>query len=106
MTATYWGLLGSTLAVLIEFSFKKLPGGYMMWAWLWVPGGVAVNYIVYRLLTSPGTSMIDAFIIWTFSTILLRLALSVFVLQEYITPGTWAALGLLIVARVLQLYWK
>lgn len=83
-----------------------LPGPWWHYLWAWVPLQTAVGYCVYRLVTVPGTNLLEAFVIWSFSTIVLRISVSVVLLNDPVSRGTWAALGLVIMARVAQNTWR
>ena len=100
-----WALLAGGTAVGCEYLYRTLPGPWLSYLWAWVPLQVFVGYCVYRLVTIPGTSLIDAFIVWTFVTIGLRVTISSFLLGDQISNGTWFALALMLLARVAQVGW-
>ena len=106
MSATLWALLAGSLAVGCEYAYRTLPGTWWHYLWAWVPLQTFIGYCVYRLVNTPGTSLIDAFIVWTFATVFLRLAASVWLLGETLRPGVAAALALVLVARVVQVTWR
>jgi len=43
--------------------------------------------------------------VWALSTTALRVMVSVFLLIDFVKPGTWFALCLLVLARVAQTFW-
>lgn len=51
-------------------------------------------------------TLIGAFVVWTFATLFARVAVCVFVLHDRVPPGTWAALALIVLARIIQQVWK
>jgi hypothetical protein len=103
--ATLWGLAAAVPAVLAEYLYRTLPGPWHHYLYLWVPMQLTIGYCIYRLVTIPGTPLMDAFIVWAFSTTFIRVALSVFVLHDVVKGGTWFALALLVLARVAQSFW-
>lgn len=101
--ATLWGLSAAIPAVLVEVTYRYIgPGVWVRYLWLWVPAQLLIGYSVYRLVTTPRTSLLDAFIVFAFSTTFMRVAASVFLLKDDVKPGTWVALVLLVLARVAQ----
>lgn len=106
MSAAWWGFAGASVAILCEYLYRVLPGSWWSYLWAWIPLQVGVGYCVYRLVTAPGTSLLDAFVVWTFSTIVLRIIVSVALLHDKVPNGTWAALALIVVARIAQVSWK
>ena len=105
MQLALWGLVAAVPAVSAEYLYRVLPGPWSRYLWLWVPIGLTVSYAIYRLVTTPKTSLIGAFVVWAFSTTIIRVFLSVVILRDTIDSGTWAALGLVVAARVVQLVW-
>lgn len=103
--ATLWGLTAAIPAVLAEYLYRTLPGPWWQYLWLWTPMGWLISYSIYRLVTIPQTTLIDAFVVWAFSTTTMRVVVSVVFLGDIVRPGTWVALGLLIVARAIQAFW-
>ena len=103
--ATLWGLGAAIPAVLAEYLYRVLPGPWHAHLYLWVPLQIAIGYCVYRLVTIPQTSLLDAFIVFAVSTTAMRVFVTVFILEDTVRLGTWYALGLVIVARFTQAYW-
>jgi hypothetical protein len=103
--ATYWGLAAAVPAVLAEYLYRTLPGPWSQYLYLWVPMQLAIGYCIYRLVSIPNTALMDAFIVWAFSTTFMRVAISVLVLRDQVKGGTWFALGLLLMARIAQTFW-
>lgn len=104
--ASWWALTGASLAILCEYLYRVLPGSWWSYVWAWIPLQCAIGYTVYRLVTTPGATLLDAFVVWTFSTIILRIGVSVFLLHDKVPPGTWAALVLVVTARIAQGVWR
>ena len=103
--ATVWGLTAAVPAVLAEYLYRTLPGPWWTHLYLWVPLQMSIGYCVYRLVTSPQTTLIDAFVVWAFSTTFLRVVVTMFLLGDKVKEGTWFALVLLVLARVAQARW-
>ena len=106
MGATGWGFLAAILAIGTEYLYRTLPGAWLSHLYAWVPLQLGIGYCVYRLVTTPNTSLVDAFIVWAFSTASLRLFVSLVLLHDTIHAGTWVAFGLVLGARVVQLVWR
>lgn len=103
--ATLWGLGAAIPAVLAEYLYKTLPGPWWHYLWIWMPFQLTIGYCIYRLVTIPNTALLDAFVVWAFSTTFMRVFISVVLLHDHIKGGTWFALGLLFMARVAQVFW-
>lgn len=105
--AVLWGLFAAVPAVTAEFCYKRWPADWSWWYGLplWIPLQLMIGYGVFRLVQVPNTTLIDAFIVWAFATTVMRVVVSVAILQEQIPGGTWFALGLLVMARVAQAFW-
>ncbi len=105
---TFWGLSAGVPAVLAEYLYRIFArNGFPWWYGLpvWVPMQLLIGYSIFRLVTVPNTTLLDAFVVWALSTTLLRVFASVVLLQDNVQSGTWFALGLLIMARIAQSFW-
>lgn len=103
--ATWWGLTAAVPAVLAEYLYRTISGPWWHYLYLWLPIQLTIGYSIYRLVTVPQTTLLDAFVVWAFSTTFMRVLLSTLVLHDSIKPGTWFALGLIIMARIAQVFW-
>lgn len=103
--AAWWGIAAAGPAVLNEYLYRTLEGPWWKYLWLWAPTQLAISYCIYRLVTIPNSSLLDAFVIWAFSTTAMRVVISVVFLGDVIKGGTWFALALLCMARVAQTFW-
>lgn len=103
--AVWWGLAAALPAVLAEYLYRTLPPPWWHWIWLWMPLQLSIGYCIYRLVSIPNTALLDAFVVWAFSTTMMRVVVSVIFLHDDIKGGTWFALALLVMARVAQTYW-
>lgn len=97
---TTWGLLGGSVAILCEYLYRVLPGAWTQYLWIWVPAQTFVGYCVYRLVTTPNTDLIAAFVVFSFSTLVLRVSVATLLLDDKVPLGSWIALALMIAARV------
>jgi hypothetical protein len=103
LNAGVWWALGAAFpAVLAEYLYRRLDGPWEEYWYLWTPIALSVSYCICQLVRTPNTTLLDAFVVWAFSTTAMRVAISIGVLGEEIKLGTWAALGLLILARAAQ----
>ena len=105
MNPTLWGLLAAIPAVLAEYLYRVLPGPWLTYWYLWVPMQLSIGYCICQLVREPNTTLLDAFVVWAFSTTALRVVVSVFILGDTVKGGTWFALGLLTMARIAQTFW-
>jgi len=103
--AALWGLAAAVPAVAAEYLYRRLEGGWFENLWIYAPISLSISYCIYRLVTIPQTTLLDAFVVWAFSTTLLRVFVSVMILGDPIKGGTWVALGLLLAARFAQTFW-
>ena len=103
--ATIWGLAAAVPAVLAEYLYRTLPGPWHHYLYLWVPLQLTIGYSIYRLVSIPNTALMDAFVVWAFSTTFMRVFISLLILRDTVKGGTWFALGLLLMARVAQTFW-
>lgn len=109
MLSIMWSLIAAASAIGAEYLYRTLPGlpgNWLRYIWLWTPMQLLTGYCIYRLVTVPGTPLVGALILWSFATIGVRIIVSAFVLHDKIPPGTWAALGLLVIARIVQSTWR
>ncbi len=106
--ATYWALGAALPAVTAEYLYRRLAqSDGVWWHWLpvWTPLQLAIGYCVYRMVSVPNTTLLDAFVIWAFSTTAMRVFVTLVLLGDPVKGGTWFALGLLVMARVAQTFW-
>lgn len=103
--AVLWGLAAAIPAVFAEYLYRTITGSWWTYLWIWTPLQLTIGYSVYRLVTIPHTTLLDAFVVFAFSTTAMRVVVSVVVLGDEVVQGTWIALGLVILARVAQTWW-
>jgi hypothetical protein len=106
MHATLWSIGGGILAIGSEYLYRSMPGPWSRHLWLWLPLTLGISLCVHHIVNTPGVSLLGSFIIWTATTLILRTIVCVFILHDTVTPGTWAAIVLLVIARIIQQVWK
>lgn len=104
--AFIWGFGAAAVAVAAEYFYRIMPPPWWHHLHIWTPMQLWIGYCIYRLVTIPGQNLIGAFVVFALCTTAFRLFTSMVLLRESIGPGTWCALGLLLLARVLQSTWK
>ncbi len=102
---TLWSLVAAAVAVACEYGYRVMPNPWSHW-YIFAPAQIFIGYAVYKIVTVPNTPLIGALIVWSFATIAMRVVVSAVVLRDHIAPGVWAALALLLMARVTQTFWK
>ena len=103
--AAFWGLVAAIPAVLAEYLYRVLPGPWWQYLWIWIPFSLSISYAINRLVKVPQTALLDAFVIWAFSTMALRVVVTLALLRDPVRQGTWIALGLIVLARCIQAWW-
>lgn len=109
--AAWWGLAAAIPAVVAEYLYRTLPGldgstaAYLRYLPLWLVLQLSIGYSIYRLVTTPNTSLLDVFIVWSFSTTFMRIFVTTILLRDHVGNGTWFALALLMLAKVAQVFW-
>jgi type IV secretory pathway VirB6-like protein len=105
--AALWGLGAAIPAVIAEYLYKTWNVDVPWWHGLpmWIPLQMAIGYCIFKLVSTPGNTLLDSFVIWAFSTTFLRVLVSVVILGETVKGGTWFALGLLIMANIAKTFW-
>jgi hypothetical protein len=102
--ATWWALAAAILAVLAEYLYRVLPGSYWQYAYIYIPHQVLLGYTLFRLIRTPRMSLVGVLVLFSMVTAITRATLSVFVLGDHVGRGTWIALGLVVLARIVQIY--
>ena len=103
--ATAWALAAAVPAVLCEYLFRKLPGPWHHYLYVFIPCALFINYAVCQLIRQPGLSLLDALIVWTLSIMVLRV-FATYMLGDAVAAGTWFALALIVMARIVQVGWR
>lgn len=103
---TFWGVTAAIPVMVTEYLFRTQETGWLANMHYYLPLQLMVSYCVYRLVTEPNTSLVEAFVVWVVSTTVARVILSVFILHDEIKTGTWFALGLILMAKVSQSFWR
>lgn len=103
---TLWSLTAAVPVMITEYMFRTQQTDWLHNLHYYLPMQLMVSYCVYRLITEPGVSLIEAFVVWAITTTVTRVILSYFILGDVITPGTWFAVALIIMAKVAQNFWR
>jgi|SRR5882724_267268 len=106
--STFWSLSAALVAVALEYCYRMFPApwtnaGYMT---LFIVAQCVIGLAIYKIVNTPGVPLVGALIVWSFATIFMRVLVSYVFLHDKISPGTWCAVGLLVVARFAQTFWK
>ena len=101
MTAAFWGLVAGMLAVALEAAYKmRAPAPWIVHLPYVLPAALLISYAIYRMvLASP--SLPAAVVLFSVSTLACRVALSLW-LGHQIGLGTWAAVGLMVLAAAVR----
>lgn len=108
MIVFFWAAGAGILAVLLEFLFKRGWGWLDNW-YLFIPAAIALNYMIYRLVTSGtsgGTTWLITLAAFNLTTVLCRAGLSHFIINEPLIKGNLAAAALLISAQIIGRVWR
>ncbi len=103
-----FGLGAGLPAVLAEYLYVRWPPGVPWWhgLWMWAPIQLCIGYSIYRLVTLPGTNLLDAFIVFAFCTALLRILLATVILQQDIPIQSWVGFALVFSATLVKYFWR
>lgn len=106
MNQLVWGLFAAVPAVTAEYLYRTLKGPWLSYLPIWIPLQLAVGYGIYRMLNTPNTNLLEAFVVWSFCVLSMRVFVSQVLLQETVNTGTWVALGLMVLAKLVNVYWR
>ena len=109
ISPTVWfGIMAAVPAVLAEYLYTRWPPWLAWWQGLpiWLPLQLVIGYAIFRMVTTPGVSLLDAFVIWAACTAGLRILVSCAILGQEIKTGTWIAFGLILAAQVVRAFWE
>ena len=98
-------MAAAAAAVACEYCYRTIGNPVHYW-YVFLPVQCFIGYSIYKIVTVPGTPLVGALIVWSFATIFMRVFVSGVILRDTIAPGIWAALALLVLARITQTYWK
>jgi hypothetical protein len=104
--AIAYSLLAGAAAVIAECVYVRWTAPWWHGLHFWIPIQLVIGYCVYRLVTAPSMSLLDAFVMFALATAAMRVIAAVWVLDQDIRPGAWAAFGLLIAANIIRAYWR
>lgn len=101
-----WSVVSAMCAVFMEYLYRVLPGGWLRWAWVYLPFAMVISYSIHKLVTTPGTPLIGALVLWSLCIMGSRITVTVLVLHDKVSTGTWVAVTLMIIGRFAQTFWK
>ena len=104
MNQLTWGLFAAVPAVTAEYLYKTVQGPWHHHLYMWIPLQLAVGFGIYRMVNVPSTNLLEAFVVWSFCVLAMRVGVSQFLLEETVRTGTWVALGLMVVAKLVNVY--
>lgn len=106
MSPVAWSFVAAAVAVACEYAYRVLPGTWWQYLPVWCVSGLIVSFAIHKLVTQQGTPLIGALVVWSFAIIVSRVLVTLFLLHDRVSPGTWCALALMVTARVAQTVWK
>ncbi len=101
-----WSVMAAMVAVYAEYLYRTLPGPWLSYLWIWIPMQLAIGYCICQLVKTPGMPLVGAFIVWSLAIMGMRTAVTLFILKDTVSVGTWVAVGLMICARFAQQVWR
>jgi biotin transporter BioY len=96
-----WAGLAALNVTIAETLFKSYEGYRLAY----VPQALLTNWLIYRLIRSSPT-ILDALVLFSMGTMVLRIGATLCVLRQTVSPGTWCAVGLVTLANVVRVTWK
>ena len=106
MNAYIWGLGAGIPAVVAEYLYRTLPGPWLSHLYIWLPIQLLIGYSIYRLVNAPGVTLLDSLVVFALCTAAFRILVSLALLGETIKTGTWIAVGLIVAANFVKIYWR
>jgi hypothetical protein len=99
--------MAAIIAIGLEYTYRTMPAPWSSGPHfvLFMALQTVIGICIYKIVTTPHTSLIAAFIVWACATIVLRVIVTL-ILKDPVSPGTWAALALLVTARIVQHFWR
>jgi hypothetical protein len=104
MMYLFWAAIASALAVLAETLFRR---GWD-WGdnfWLFVPLAIALNFSIFRLVTA-GPTLLVAIATFSLVTVVMRSAVSEFILGEPLRQGNLVAAAALAIGVLVGALWR
>lgn len=99
---TLYSLLAAVVAVGLEWVYRAYPSleFRQLWPVAW-GASFAVAWCIFHLVRGAPT-LLSAFVLWATATLGLRVFVSVVLLRDEMSWQTWAAVGLITAARVIE----
>lgn len=90
----------------MEYLYRRLPGSWWQYLWVWVPCSAFISYAICQIVRQPGQPLFVALVVWSLAIMGLRVLVTTVLLHDKVAPGAWAALALLLAARIVQTVWR
>lgn len=74
--------------------------------WIYVPLSGFISFSICKLVTQPGVPLVGALVVWSLAIMGTRVFVTIVLLRDVVPMGTWVALGLMLLARFAQTYWR
>ena len=95
----FWGVLAAVAAVLLEGMYARAPQFVSFpLVFALAIAQPTIAYSIYRMVHE-STTLIGAVVVFGFSTLVLRTAMTIY-LGQHISTGTWIALALVFLAQI------
>jgi hypothetical protein len=94
----FFGFIAGLIAVFLEYRYATYAS---FWSWDVLPYtalSLIIPYCVFRMVKA-SPNLIVALVVFSFSTVFLRVIVTLTIQRQQVTPGTWAALGLLLLSQ-------
>lgn len=93
-----WGCLASFCAVWQEILCRSTNKTWLELLPYNILPMFGISYFIFKLLRL-SDNLLSAFVVFAMCNLFLRVTASRFILHEQIKPGTWVAMGLLLLAQ-------
>ena len=101
----FWAILAALCATSIETIYRLNNESWLELLPVTIIPQLALNYLIFRLLRESG-SILTAFIVFSVCTFAMRITSALVILHDRVGRGTWAALGLVLLAQIIKWAWK
>jgi hypothetical protein len=103
MTGYYLALVAGVMAVSLEYVYSRASNYSAIFLYT-TPFQCLLGYVLYRMIHLSGGIM-EAFVLFSGTTLTLRLALR-FISAQEVGTGLWIAYGLIVMAQVVKHVWR
>ena len=103
VSAYLLAFLAGVMATFLELMYLRAQS-FVSILWFAIPVQTVMSYFLFRLIHASG-GILEAFVLFSATTLTLRLAIRLVSTQE-ISASLWVAYGLIVVAQVVKYGWK